>query len=69
MKRALYTLSAAAALFGAAPATTRADAAEARSSSVSCPCAAADVGATAVRPDGSTKPREEEFLREVWSAP
>lgn len=67
MKRALYTLSAAAALFGAAPATTRADAV--RSSSVSCPCTAADVGAAAARPDGSTKSREEEFLREVWSAP
>ncbi len=72
MKRTFYTLSAAAALFGAAPATTfAADAAEAWNSSESCPCAALDASAAAARPDERTKltDREQEFLQAVWSAP
>ncbi len=71
MKRALYTLSAAAALFGAVPVTAFAEPAEARSSPASCPCAAMNAGAAEARPNGSARSidREEQFLREVWSAP
>jgi hypothetical protein len=82
MKRALYTLSAAAALLGAVPATTLADAASElrQADKASCQCAGmrahANVGAAAGRDDGAPKSeavkvtaQDEEFLRQVWGAP
>ncbi len=74
MKRTFYTLSAAAALFGAAPALTlAADAKEARPTA-SCQCAGGSVDehASAAARSGvptSSSDREQEFLQMVWSAP
>ena len=74
MKRTFYTLSAAAALFGAAPALTLAgDASEARPTA-GCQCAGGSVdehASAAARPGVSTSSsdREQEFLQAVWSAP
>ncbi len=81
MKRALYSLSAAAALLGAVPAISLADAAsEPRPAKASCQCAAmrghAHAGAAAAREAGATPgeaakvaAQDEAFLRQVWSAP
>jgi hypothetical protein len=82
MKRAFFTLSAAAALLGAVPATTLADVASGprHANEASCQCAGmrahAHVGAAADPDDGAltsesakVTAQDEEFLRQVWSAP
>jgi hypothetical protein len=75
MKRTFYTLSAAAALFGAAPALTLAADATGAQPTASCQCAggSADEHASAAagRPGvpTSSSDREQEFLQAVWSAP
>lgn len=79
MKRTLYTLSAAAALLGAAPAITFADTRPRHADTASCRCADMRTHArpvTAADRDGALPSetttltdRESEFLQEVWSAP
>lgn len=81
MKRALYTLSTAAALLAAVPATALADATSEprRGQKASCQCAAmrahAHVAATGPNDGAPTSEavkvtaQDEDFLRQVWSAP
>lgn len=71
MKRTLYTLSAAAALLGAAPAITFAETQPRHADTASCRCADMRTHArpvTAADRDGAL-PSENERLQEVWSAP